>query len=154
MPDLTPPSLTPLTPAALDATSDLALVWDSSAGYLTKMTVGDFLVNRQAWINLPEAATIASDLRFGLNSRFETTLTASRTLGLPTNPVDGAVATFRIKQGGAGSNGISLSLYVVPSDVNVTPSTAVGTTDFMTAIYVGSTGKWVVLAYTKGAVGI
>lgn len=154
MPDLPPSSLTALPLSGLDPTTDLVLVWDSSASVLSQMSVREFLLNRYAWINMPDAATLASDCKFGLNTRFEATITASRVLGTPANPTDGVAVTFRIKQGGTGSNGLSFSLYTVPSDVNVTPSTAVGTTDFATAVYISAGNKWVVLAYTKGAVGI
>jgi hypothetical protein len=154
MADLAAPGISVLTTAAVDPTADLALVYDSSATDMKQMTVADFLYRHQGWIPVTDAATLALDSKFGHNIRFETTITANRALGTPTNPVDGAIFTIRIKQGGAGGFTISLAAYTVPTSLDTTPSTTAGMTDFLTAVYIAAGSRWVVLAYTKGAAGL
>lgn len=152
MPDVTPVGLNVLTPANLAPTADLALVWDASTGSLSQMTVADLLYRHQAWVALTDAATITSDAAFAHNIRFEVTLGGNRTLATPSSPIDGGVATFRLKQDGTGNRTITLAAgFVVPSDITVTLSTGANLTDVLTAVYVASASKWLVLALTKGA---
>jgi hypothetical protein len=57
-------------------------------------------------VALVDAPVIATDASLG--NLFTVTLTASRTLGNPTNPVDGARYCWIIEQDGFGSHGLSL----------------------------------------------
>jgi hypothetical protein len=153
MADLAAPAITVLTTATVDPTADLALVYDASASDLRQMTVADFLYRHQGWINVPDAATLALDSKFGHNIRFETTIGASRVLGAPTSPIDGAIFTLRVKLAGAGL-ALSFAAFTVPADIDTTLSATAGLTDFITGTYIASVSKWVVLAITKGAAGL
>jgi hypothetical protein len=154
MADLAAPALTSLPVANVDPSADYALVYDASATDLFKMTVADLLYRHQAWVALTDAPTIVSDANLAHNIRFKVTLTANRTLATPTNPIDGGVATFMIKQSTGGHTITLASGFVVPTDITVTLSTAAGVTDFLTAVYVAGSTKWVILALTKGAAGL
>jgi hypothetical protein len=150
--DINAPGMSVLPAAGLAPTADLIMVWDASAGTLTQMTVTDLLYRHQGWVSLTDAATIVSDAAFSHNIRFQTTLGGNRTLATPTNPIDGGIATFLLKQDGTGGRTITLaSGFVVPADIMVVLSTAPNISDFLTAVYHANTSKWVVLALTKGA---
>jgi len=101
---------------------------------------------------LIDGATVATDVSLG--SVFTLTTTQIFTLSNPTNSFDGAKIVWRIKQGGAGSFTITLGAdFRVASDINagvITLSTAVGTIDYLGAIYNADDSKWDIISFTKG----
>lgn len=101
---------------------------------------------------LTDAATIATDVA-GRND-FRVTITASRTLGTPTNPTDGqevkwAVTasggpwTLTLTTGAAGS-------FKFGTDITSIPSIAAGTTTYIGAKYNLPAQRWHVLAVSSG----
>jgi hypothetical protein len=103
---------------------------------------------------LTDAATIATDASLG--DHFRVTITAARTLGVPTNPIDGQRAlweitasggdwlpTFTIDSAGAFAFGTSITVAIITA-------VASGTTDFVGAIYNSIAARWRVIAYVKG----
>lgn len=152
MADLAPPNLGALSQATIDFAADLALVFDVSGNGTGKIPVGELLYNHQRWVGLTDGATISPDAAFSHNIRFQVTLAGNRTLNAPTNAVDGGVATFRFKQDGTGSRTLTLAAgFVVPADITFALSTGANLSDYMTAVYHATEGKWVILALTKGA---
>lgn len=99
---------------------------------------------------LTDAATIAVDASLG--NDFTVTLGGNRTLGNPTNPVNGQKILFAIRQDGAGNRTLTLgSDYRLGTDVpSVTLSTAANKTDYLGVRYNATDAKWDVLAFTKG----
>ncbi len=103
---------------------------------------------------LTDAATIASDCsnlpNFG--GTFTVTLGGNRTLGNPTNPVNGQKIVWELTQDGTGNRTITLdTAFDVASDIGtITLSTAAAAVDYIGAIYRTSTSKWHVIAFTKG----
>jgi hypothetical protein len=99
---------------------------------------------------LTDAATIATDA--SLSNHFRVTLGGNRTLGAPTNPVDGQKAMWEFIQDGTGSRTISLNaVFAFGTDISsVTLTTTAGARDFMGAVYNASATKWYVIAFVKG----
>jgi len=99
---------------------------------------------------LTDAATIATNAALG--NVFTVTLGGNRTLGAPTNPVDGQKVVWRFKQDGTGNRTISLNaIFRVATDIgSVTLSTTAAVTDYMGAIYNADDVKWDVIALMNG----
>jgi hypothetical protein len=100
--------------------------------------------------SLVDAATIAVDASLG--NDFTVTLTADRTLGNPTNPVNGQKIMFVIRQDGTGSHTLALdTAYRLGADItSVTLSTGANKTDYLGVRYNGTDSKWDVIAFVKG----
>ncbi|MEV5163831.1 hypothetical protein AB0K66_04280 [Streptomyces werraensis] len=103
-------------------------------------------------ITLTDAATIATDASRG--SHFKVTLTANRTLGVPTNPVDGQRVVWEVVASG-GARTLSLTTgvaggFAFGSDITALSATPSGTTDYIGAIYSATAQRWRVVAYAKG----
>lgn len=100
--------------------------------------------------NLIDAATIATDASLG--NHFRVTLGGNRTLGNPTNPTDGQKVVWELIQDIAGSRTITLDTdFALGSDISsITLTTTTGKRDFLGAVYNATTGKWYVIAFTKG----
>ena len=102
-------------------------------------------------VTLVDAATVATDASLG--NAFRVAITASRTLGAPTNPVDGQLARWEINSsggswtltlaGGAGGFGFG-------SDITALTATASGKTDVLGCVYNSAANLWWVIAYVKG----
>jgi hypothetical protein len=98
--------------------------------------------------SLTDAATIATDASAG--KHFRVTITANRTLGVPTNPADGMHRIWEITASGANrdlalSTGTAGSFELttgVTSPITITS----GATHFLGAIYNASRGRWTILA--------
>jgi hypothetical protein len=90
---------------------------------------------------LTDAATIATDASKG--NLFTVTLGASRTMGAPTNPVDGQQLTYVITQGGAGSFTVTWDAAFSFGTVTPTLQTAAGSSDSFSFVYLASASKWV-----------
>jgi hypothetical protein len=136
------------TQTALDAKAPLAspaLTGTATAVNLTQS--GRYLSTPDVLI---DAATIAVDASLG--NDFTVTLGGNRTLGNPTNSVNGQKILFAIRQDGAGNRTLALgSDYRLGTDIpSVTLSTAAGKTDYLGVRYNGTDSKWDVLAFTKG----
>ncbi len=101
-------------------------------------------------VTLTDAATIAVNAALG--REFRVTLTASRTMGNPSNLVDGQRLLFRIEQGGSGSYTVTWSSkYRFSTDVpSPTLSTTVGAADFVFFNYNAGDDKLDCLGWARG----
>lgn len=104
-------------------------------------------------VALADAATIATNAALG--NHFRVTLGGNRTLGAPTNPVDGQKGLWELIQDGTGSRTLALASgadgFAFGADVtSITLSTAAAKRDFLGAVYVAALSRWLVLAFAKG----
>lgn len=99
---------------------------------------------------LTDAATIATDVSLSLH--FRVTLAGNRTLGNPTNPVDGQKVIWEIIQDATGSRTLTLgSAFALGTDISaVTLTTTASKRDLLGAVYNSTTTKWYVIAFVKG----
>jgi hypothetical protein len=101
-------------------------------------------------VALTDAATIATDASLGV--RFRVSLGADRTLGVPTNPFDGQLATWEALASGAqriltlttGSTGS----FELTTGITAANTIASGKTLFVAAVYSLTRTRWSVLAIT------
>ncbi len=100
--------------------------------------------------SLTDAATIATDASLG--NHFRVTLGGNRTLGNPTNPVDGQKVMWELIQDATGSRTITLDTkFALGSDITaVTLTTTASKRDFLGAVYNQTADKWYVIAFVKG----
>lgn len=115
-------------------------------------TTGTIALDYPAVATLTNAATITVDA--SLASTFKITLTGNRTLGNPSNAVDGQKLSFLIRQDGVGNRTLTLDTKyrfgtVVPS---LTLSTAAGAVDWLGVIYDSTADKFDVVAFDPGHV--
>ena len=99
-------------------------------------------------VNLADAATIATNASAG--KIFRVTVTADRTLGIPTNAADGMRKIWEITASGANRNIIlptgSAGSFELTTNI-ASPITIIsGKTHFIGAIYNSSRDRWTVLA--------
>lgn len=101
-------------------------------------------------VNLADAPTIAVDASLG--NDFRVTIAASRSVGNPTNPVNGQKITFQVTQGAGGSSTINWgSSYAFSTGLpQPTLSTKAGQTDLLAFIYNSDKGKWLLAAFVSG----
>lgn len=101
-------------------------------------------------VTLTDAATIATDASLG--SHFRVTLAGNRTLGNPTNMVDGQRVIWELIQDATGSRTLTLgSAFALGTDIaNTTLTTTASKRDFLGAIYNSVTAKFYVVAFAKG----
>lgn len=104
-------------------------------------------------VALVDAATIATNAALG--NLFRVTLGGNRTLGAPTNPVDGQRVLWEITQDGIGGRTLALAGgaggFAFGTDITaVTLTTAAGATDVLGAIYNAAADRWRVLAFAGG----
>lgn len=108
------------------STSTAALV--GSANTFTKAQVVSPVINNTA------TGTVTPDLSASNNFRY--VLTGNLTIGTPTNPADGGVYNFRLKQDGTGTRIITWpSAFKFPGGVAPVLSTAAGAVDFLSTYY-------------------
>ncbi|MFF3515576.1 hypothetical protein [Streptomyces sp. NPDC002573] len=95
-------------------------------------------------------STIATDASQG--NLFRVTLGGNRTLGTPTNPTDGRVATWELVQDATDSRPLTLgSAFGLGSAVSsVTLTTTANKRDSLTAICNAAKSKWYVIDFAKG----
>jgi hypothetical protein len=94
-----------------------------------------------AVVALADAPTIAVNAAAG--NDFRLTISASRTMANPTNPVDGQRITFHITQGsGGGFNLAWAGTYRFGAAGGPTLSSAGGATDVLGFIYNADVGGW------------
>jgi hypothetical protein len=101
-------------------------------------------------VALADAATIATDASLG--RYFRVTLGGNRTLGAPTNPVDGQRVVWEFIQDATGTRTLALNaVFALGTDIaTVTLTTTASKRDFLGAIYNSTAAKWYVLAFVKG----
>ena len=89
-------------------------------------------------VALVDAATIATDA--SLSNTFTVTLGGNRTLGNPTNLVDGCIYTWRIKQDGTGSRTLAYgNKFKWPGGTPPVLTTTAAATDFISGQYFSDT---------------
>jgi hypothetical protein len=101
-------------------------------------------------VTLTDASTIATDASLG--THFRVTLGGNRTLGNPTNMLDGQRVIWELIQDGTGSRTITLgSDFALGTDIAaVTLTTTASKRDFLGAVYNSTAAKWYVVAFVKG----
>lgn len=101
-------------------------------------------------VTLTDAATVATDA--SLADHFRVTLGGNRTLGNPTNMVDGQRVIWELIQDATGTRTLTLgSAFALGSDIAaVTLSTTAAKRDFLGAIYNSTAAKWFVVAFVRG----
>jgi hypothetical protein len=103
-----------------------------------------------AVVALTDAPTISVDASQG--NDFRVTLGTSRTMGTPSNSVDGQQIIFQITQGSAGSATITWGTGYKFSTELPQPSlsTAAGQTDLLGFIYNSAKSSWLLAAFVNG----
>lgn len=101
-------------------------------------------------VALTDDVTIATYASLG--NIFTVTLGGNRTLGAPSNPTNGQVIKYRIRQDGTGTRTLAYNAIFRFSDDVPSPtlSTAAGDTDYLAFIYTSADTKWDCLAVNKG----
>ena len=104
------------------------------------ITLGNAYIPKQ--ITLTDASTIATDASLG--NVFDVSIGASRTMGAPTNPVNGQVITYRINQGGSGSFTITWNaiFHWTTTVAQPTLTTTAGHTDTISFRYDSGLTAW------------
>lgn len=108
------------------------------------------VADAQPVVALTDAATIATDASLG--NLFRVTLGGNRTLGNPTNPANGQVATWELIQDGTGSRTLALDTqFALGTTISSTTlTTTASKRDFLTAVYNATATKWYVINFVKG----
>jgi hypothetical protein len=104
-------------------------------------------------IALTDAATIQTDVSLG--NTFKVTIAANRSLGIPTNSVNGQKCIWIVRQDVSGGHSLSLNTsaggFRIGTDItDLTFSTTALTSDYLGAIYNASDNFWDVLAFVRG----
>ncbi|HUB93254.1 MAG TPA: hypothetical protein VMB52_02015, partial [Verrucomicrobiae bacterium] len=101
-------------------------------------------------VALTDAATIAVNAALG--NDFRVTIAGNRTLGTPTNPVNGQKILFQVTQDSTGSRTLSYtSAYEFSTGLpQPTLSTTAGLTDILGFIYNATKSKWLLVAFVNG----
>jgi hypothetical protein len=134
-----------LTVSSLAGTSKRGVVVDAAGLFSAPIAVA-----------LTDAATIAVDASLGGDPAvFDVTLAGNRTLGAPTNPVDGRRIIVRVLQDGTGSRTLAYTAgaggYRFPADIpSPTLSTAANTLDIISFMYKTSANRWDCVGVIKG----
>ncbi|MHC4620002.1 MAG: hypothetical protein ACYTEQ_19830 [Planctomycetota bacterium] len=132
-----------------DMTAEQNSASSASSSYIYRAILYDNSFNGSATkakfvkeIPLTDAATIAVDASLG--NLFTVTLGGNRTLGAPTNPKQGQMIVFRVKQDGTGSRTLAYnSIYRFSTDIpSPTLSTAANDEDYLGFIYNEAANKW------------
>ena len=117
---------------------------------LADVSVG--LLAQPGVVALTDAATIATNVALG--KLFRVTVSANRTLGAPSNPIDGQRAMWEVSA--SGSDRIltlatgSAGAFKFGSDIGAVPAIVAGTTTFIGAVYRSASQRWHVLAVSSG----
>jgi hypothetical protein len=99
---------------------------------------------------LTDQATLATDAALG--NYFRVTLGGNRTLGNPTNAVDGQKIMWELIQDGSGSRTITLDTkFALGTDITaVVLTTTLNKRDFLGVVYNSTADKFYVIAFVKG----
>lgn len=99
---------------------------------------------------LTDAATIAIDAADG--NHFRVTLGGNRTLGAPSNPIDGQRIMIEVIQDGTGNRTLAYNaVYAFGTDIPtpvITPT--LNKRDFLGFVYNSSANKWYCIALAQG----
>ena len=125
----------------------------SSTSTLTNKTITSYIDTGKRIVTLTDAATIATDAALG--NILRVTLTANRTLGVPTNPTDGQMVEYQFKQDATGSRTITFTLtaggFRGSTDTPLpTLTTTANATDRVLFEYRLTPNFWEVVAVNKG----
>lgn len=103
-----------------------------------------------AVVQLADAATIAVDASQG--NDFRVAIAGNRTMGTPTNPVNGQQIIFQVTQGPGGPFALGwASGYEFSADLpQPTLSSTAGQTDLLGFIYNAAKGTWLLAAFVNG----
>jgi len=101
-------------------------------------------------VNLVDAATIATDASSG--NYFRVTLAGNRTLGNPSNGIDGQRVIWELTQDGTGGRTLTLdTAFALGVDLSaVVLSTAAGKRDLLGGLFHAGTATWLVIALARG----
>lgn len=104
-------------------------------------------------VNLVDAPTIATDANLG--NAFRVTLTADRILGIPSNPHDGQMVIWEVRQDGVGNHTLTLQsgaggFAFGTSLTSITLSTGAGKVDLIGCRYNATNNRWWVMAFQGG----
>lgn len=101
-------------------------------------------------VGLTDEATIATDASAGCS--FRVTLGGNRTLGNPSNPLNGQRIVWELIQDGSGNRTITLgNKFALGTDISsVTLTTTASKRDFLTVIYNSTTDKFYLVGISKG----
>lgn len=101
-------------------------------------------------VDLVDAATIATNAALG--SHFRVTLGGNRTLGNPTNLIDGQKIIWEVIQDGSGSRTLAFDTnFAFGTDIpSITLSTTLNKRDFIGGVYNSTSGKIYVTSFIKG----
>jgi hypothetical protein len=137
---MTVPAFLSVSGSPVTGSGTLAVTLSGTALPVANGGTGQTTINaaRAAWGEkvsvLTDAATIAVDA--SLANNFRVTLGGNRTLGNPTNLIDGQVLNFRIIQDGTGTRTLAYSSYYkFAGGTAPVLSTAAGAKDFMSCQY-------------------
>lgn len=115
-------------------------------------TPGDYfpMQKKEVAVALTDAATIATDASLG--SYFTVTLQGNRTLGNPTNMMDGQKVTWRFLQDAAGTRTITLdTAFRLGTDLtSVSIGTGANKASYLSARYHLADAKWDVVELVRG----
>ncbi len=101
-------------------------------------------------VALTDGANIATDASAG--DIFTVTLGGNRTLANPTNPADGMIRCWRIKQDATGSRTLTLDTnFRFGTDIpSLIMTTTASKTDYFIAIYNGTDSRWDIVDFVRG----
>jgi hypothetical protein len=106
--------------------------------------VPDFGALATVVIGLTDAATILVNAAAG--NQLTVTLAGNRTMGIPSNPIDGQVIIFELKQDATGSRTVTWTSgaggYAFGTGSAPTLTTTAGATDYVGFRYSAIVGKW------------
>lgn len=134
----------PLASPTFTGTVTTAAVTVSGAATFNKAVV-------ETPVSLTDAATVAVDASLG--NVFSVTLGGNRTMGAPSNAVDGQKILFRIRQDGTGSRTLAWNaIYTFGTDLAAAPTltTTASKVDYIGFIYDSVNSHWHMLAYDRG----
>lgn len=104
----------------------------------------------QGSVALVDGTTIAVDASLG--NYFRVTLGGNRTMGGPSNALDGQKIIFEIIQDGTGTRTLAWNaIYTFSTDIpSPTLTTTLNKRDFIGFVYNSTAAKWYCLAVVKG----
>lgn len=146
--------LTALTATTSPLSTDIIYIVTDPSGVPAskKVTLGNAIKasGNQAFQTLTDAATIATDCSTGLN--FKVTLGGNRTLGNPTNAVDGQRYVWMLIQDATGSRTLTLDTkFSLGSDISsILLTTTASKRDFITTLYSSSDDKFYIIGFIRG----
>jgi hypothetical protein len=138
--------------SALVAGTDITITPDDTANTITIASTASGGGGPSSPVTLTDGATVALDASLG--DYFRLAATASRTIGVPTNPTDGQAITIEhLASGGAWTLTLttgSAGAFKFGTTITGLSQTTSGARDLIRAIYNSSMDRWLVVGYVKG----